>query len=109
MVPSNDFNRALAQKIIATKPAEWAYESEIRIVTGRIGLYEFDYRAVKAIYFGHCSDLVFQQLVMRILKGRNIKYYVVEPVDDTYELNRREIKDLYGNYNGPRKVDHRIS
>ena len=50
---SKSDNKSLIKKFIGTKPIRWKHESEMRIITGSPGLYEFDFRAVKAIHFGH--------------------------------------------------------
>ena len=93
----NDGNRILIKKLIGTKSIRWKHESEIRIVTARTGLYEFDFRAVKAVHFGHRVDERLKKLVMRVLRGRGIKYYSVEPIDGSYRLDRFEIVDIYDN------------
>lgn len=87
----------LQKKLVATKSKKWEHEDEIRIVTGTSGLFDYDYRALKAIYFGHRSDEKFQKLTMRVLKGRSIKYYVMRPKDGTYELEEHELDDYYSN------------
>jgi hypothetical protein len=87
--------KSLIKKFIGTKSIRWKHESEMRIITARPGLYEFDFRAVKAIYFGHRSDEKFKQLAMRVLKGRGIRYYSVETADGSYHLERIEIADRY--------------
>ena len=97
LINISNIDKTLSQKIIGTKSTRWAHESEIRILTGRTGLYDFDYRAVKSFYFGHRSNEDFQRRLMEVLKGRGIKYYLVAPVDDTYKLEKTEIADLYGN------------
>ena len=87
--------KSLIKKFIGTKSIRWKHESEMRIITGSPGLYEFDFRAVKAIHFGHRADEQFKQLAMRVLKGRGIHYYTVEPVDSSYQLERVEVSDRY--------------
>lgn len=95
MLALNDNQQLLQKKIIATKSKHWKHENEIRIVTGRTGLYDYDYRALKAIYFGHRSEEKFRKLTMRLLKGRSIKYYLMKPEKGAYNLERHELEDLY--------------
>ena len=87
--------QSLVKKFIGTKSMRWTHESEVRIITGSPGLYEFDFRAVKAIHFGHRVDERFKQLAMRVLKGRGIRYYAVHPADSSYQLERVEVADRY--------------
>ena len=47
--------RALVKKLVGTKSIRWKHESEIRIVSVLTGLIEFDFRAVKAVYFGYSA------------------------------------------------------
>lgn len=95
-VLSMDKNQeCLQKKLIATKSKRWAHENEIRIITGQTGLYDYDYRALKCIYFGYRSDERFRKLIMRVLKGREIKYYLMKPKDGSYELEKQKLDDLY--------------
>jgi hypothetical protein len=97
MLSIKEHPEILQEKLIATKSTKWKHEDEIRIVTGTSGLFDYDYRALKAVYFGHRSDEKFQKLTMRVLKGRSIKYYVMKPKNGAYELEKHELDDYYLN------------
>lgn len=87
----------ILQKIIGTKSIRWKYEKEIRIVTGKTGFYEYDFRALKGVYFGHrCANRV-KKLVMRVMRGRGINYYQIQPISMTYKLRPEPIEDIYAN------------
>ncbi|MHA3054100.1 DUF2971 domain-containing protein [Acinetobacter sp. ANC 4633] len=96
-----------------TKSKRWQHENEIRVLMDNFGKVEYDFRAVKAIYFGlnmpktqqglhkENKDLpdylskVSQEQVMEILKGRNIKYYQMALKSNSYEFEYTEIEDLF--------------
>lgn len=77
------------------------------------GKVEYDFRAVKAIYFGlrmpkTQQDLyddnkklpdklsqVSQEQVMEVLKGRNIKYYQMKFKSNSYEFEYIQVIDPY--------------
>ena len=89
-----------------TKSIKWQHEDEIRIIMDSFGKIEFDFRAVKAIYFGlrmpktqqYLHDnlsQVSQEQVMEVLKGRNIKYYQMVLMPNSYEFDYFQVEDLY--------------
>ncbi len=97
-----------------TKSKKWKHEDEIRIIMDNFGKVEYDFRAVKAIYFGlrmpktkqdlhddnkklsDSSSQVSQEQVMEVLKGRNIKYYQMALKPNSYEFEYNEVIDPYG-------------
>lgn len=91
-------NKQLIQtKLVGTKSKRWKHEQEIRIVTGQTGLYDYDYRALKSIYFGYRSEERFRKLTMRVLKGRGIKYYLMQPKNGSYEFEKIALDDPFIN------------
>jgi len=89
------YRNVLQKKLMGTKSKRWKHENEIRIITGQTGLFDYDYRSLKCVYFGYRSDEKFQKDTMRVLKGRGIKYYLMEPQDGTYKLEKKELEDIY--------------
>jgi hypothetical protein len=87
----------LLQKFIGTKSKRWEYEGEMRVVTGQTGLFEYDFRALKAIYFGARSTPHMRRLVMRIMAGRGLRYFHVLPHDKGYSLRPDALEDAYSN------------
>ena len=88
-------NSTFIQKLIGIKSKKWDYEEEIRIVTSKSGKQFYDFRAVKAIYFGLRMDEAKQHEIMKKLKGRGIKYFQIELESDSYKLKAKEIKDHF--------------
>lgn len=84
----------LHKKLLATKSKSWEHEDEFRIITGQTGLYHY-YN--NAIHFGHRTEENTIKLVMNILKGKNIQYYTMSSKTNSYELERKEIKDIFQN------------
>jgi hypothetical protein len=87
----------LTKKLLATKSIAWKHEEEFRIITGISGLYHFYNRSVRAIYFGYRTPQNTIKLIMNVLRGRGIKYYKMDHREDSYQLERKEIEDLYKN------------
>lgn len=82
---------------IGTKSENWSHEKEIRLIFSKNGLCEFDYRAVKAIYFGCRFNNSTNEIdrIMELLKGRGIKYYQMNFIPHSYTLSYNEIPDKY--------------
>ena len=83
------------QKLIGIKSKRWAYEKEVRLVTSAAGLQHYDYRAVKAIYFGLRMSEERKQKVMKRLCGRDIKYYQIHLKSSSYKFSAEAIDDQY--------------
>jgi hypothetical protein len=83
------------QKLIGFKSKKWAYEKETRVITSKSGLQIYDYRAVKAIYFGLRMTNERVQEVMKRLCGRGIKYYRIMLKDHSYKFFAKSLEDLY--------------
>lgn len=88
-------NQILNTKLLATKSKNWEHEEEVRIITGVTGNFSFYSRAVKAIYFGCRTGKKTIKLLMRLLKGRNIKYFQMQHIENLYKLEKVEIEDYY--------------
>lgn len=85
----------ISQKMFGYKSQAWHYEEETRIITPEYGRIDYDYRAVKAIYFGLRMDAQDKNLIMESLKGRDIKYYQMILKHGSYELAYETIQDLF--------------
>ena len=83
------------QKLIGVKSKKWAYEKETRVITSESGLQNYDYRAVKAIYFGLKMPSERVQEVMKKLCGRGIKYYQIQLKNHSYKFTAELLEDLY--------------
>lgn len=101
-----------------TKSKAWIHEQEVRITMNNYGRVDYDYRAIKAIYFGlrmpktnkELEELkhgelpdslkkVSQEQVMSDLRGRGIKYYELSLIPKTYKLESIPIEDIYSDSN----------
>ncbi len=82
---------------IGTKSKSWKHEDEVRLIFSKNRLCEFDYRAVKGIYFGCRFDDTNNEInrIMELLKGRNIKYYKMKFNPKSYTLTYDELPDNY--------------
>lgn len=90
-------NTSILEKLLGTKSKKWKYEKEVRIVTSQSGEHEYDYRAVKSIYFGYRMQKEKQIEIMKRLAGRDINYYKVT-IKDGYTFNKVSVKDEFINH-----------
>lgn len=97
---------ALLQKLIATKSLRWKYEEEIRICVGKFGLREYDFRALKAIYFGARCSHRLMRLAMRLLRGRGLRYFQMRLIADSYDL---EVVEIVGEYQNAAPYRERLA
>lgn len=95
------------------KSEKWKHEEEIRACIEPHGIFEYDYRAINAIYFGlkmpknnnelgeqnnslpESYSKVSQNEVMRTLQGRDIKYFQMHLESNSYKIGYSEIEDPY--------------
>lgn len=85
----------LIKKFIGTKSKHWQHEDEVRVIAGEPGLFEYDFRALKAVYFGARSTPQLRRRVMRAMAGRGIWYFEVKPSGQTYALTTAPISDTF--------------
>lgn len=88
-------NGIILQKMLGIKSKAWAYEAETRVVTSSSGAHSYDYRAVKAIYFGLRMKENEKQTLMTTLKGRGIRYFQVILKNNSYTFDVSETVDSY--------------
>lgn len=104
-IPRTDDRVKFIQKIIGVKSKKWAYEKETRVITSISGPQNYDYRAVKAIYFGLRMPDERRHEIMKKLCGRGIKYYhiclkknsykfAVEPLEDSYPTDKKYLYSI---------------
>ncbi|WP_169392523.1 MULTISPECIES: DUF2971 domain-containing protein [Psychrobacter] len=88
-------NIRFIRKLIGFKSIRWAYEQEVRLITPKSGLQDYDYRALKAIYFGIRMPKERKLKVMKRLCGRGIKYYNIKFKNNSYKFTFEPIEDSY--------------
>ena len=97
----------MLKRFIGTKSSSWAHEKEVRLIFENTGLFEIDYKAVTAIYFG-CrmpdSDIDY---IMKKLKGRGLKYFKMVNVNNSYRFEAKEVEDKYSD--APKYVENCVS
>lgn len=97
----------MLKRFIGTKSSSWAHEKEVRLIFENTGLFEIDYKAVTAIYFG-CrmpdSDIDY---IMKKLKGRGLKYFKMVNANNSYRFEAKEIEDKYSDT--PKYVANSVS
>lgn len=85
----------LIKMMLGFKSQRWEYENELRIITENQGLNTYDYRAVKAIYFGLKTPEDEINQVMKTLQGRKIKYFQMHLKPNSFEFEAKQIEDKF--------------
>ncbi len=75
----------LLQMIIASKGPDWL-DGEWRLVTGRPGRKNYDFRAVTSVHLGYKMSTEMRDEILTRLEGRGISFYEVSPSTDSYDL-----------------------
>lgn len=80
---------------LGTKSLSWKHEEEYRLIVEGKGLFDIDYRAVTGIYFGYRMQDSEIDFIMEKFKGRDLQYYKMELVEQTYKFRPKMIDDKY--------------
>ena len=81
------------RKIIGQKSNRWRYENEIRILTSQSGRCDYDFRAVKSIYFGLRMPESRVAAITNRMAGRGIQYFQMCLGNNSYELFCASVPD----------------
>ena len=82
---------AAIQKIAGFKSSEWEYENETRIVFNKAKLRHYNPKAITGIYFGVRMNDSIKDIIMKRLVGRNLKFYDIIQIPNTYKFERKEV------------------
>lgn len=74
----------MIKKFAFYKSKRWEYEKEHRIVTSKIGLNSYDFKALKSIYFGLKISESDKNNLFNLLKDRGINFYQMELEKNSY-------------------------
>lgn len=88
-------NDSIIYKMTAYKSKRWEYEQEYRIITDYFGKQSYDYKALKAIYFGLRIDENQKKEVMKRLCDRDVKFYQLELLEKSYIFKAVELKNTF--------------
>ncbi len=80
---------------LGSKSLSWEHEKEYRLIVDDNGLFDIDYRAVKGIYFGYRMEDTEIDYIMNKLKGRALKYYKMNLIEESYKFQPEKIEDRY--------------
>ena len=97
----------MLKRFIGTKSSSWAHENEVRLIFENTGLFEIDFKAVTAIYFGCRMPDGDINYIMEKLKGRGLKYFKMVNVNNSYRFEAKEIEDKYSG--APKYVGNCVS
>jgi Protein of unknown function (DUF2971) len=87
-------NSQIFKKIVGHKSSRWKHEQEIRILTDKYGTSQYNYKALKSIYFGWKMDNKQKFEIMNRLKNRGVKYFQIEQIPKTYKFEAKSIEDI---------------
>ncbi len=82
-------------KMLGIKSKAWSYEKETRVITSNSGKHSYDFRAVKAIYFGLRMPDEDKNKLIEKLKGRNVQYHQIILKSNSYKFSYIQVKDSY--------------
>lgn len=94
LLKDRDINRFL-KTYLGSKSLSWKHEDEYRLIVDGNGLLDIDYRALTGIYFGCRMNDREIDFVMNKLKGRGVKYYQMELIENSYKFKPKRIEDRY--------------
>lgn len=97
----------MLKRFIGAKSSSWAHEKEIRLIFENTGLFEIDYKAVTAIYFGCRMPDGDIDYIMEKLKGRGLKYFKMVNINNSYRFEAKEVEDKYSD--APKYVANCVS
>lgn len=83
----------MIKKFAFYKSKKWEYEKEHRIVTSKIGLNSYDFKALKSIYFGLKINETTKNNILNLLKGRGINYYQIELEKNSYLFKAKKLNE----------------
>jgi hypothetical protein len=95
LTSKKDKGLSFIQAMIGTKSLSWNYEEEVRLITDNFGNQPYDYRAVKAIFFGLRMSEEHKERLMEELQGRSIRYYQMTKKLQSYDLQAIPIADIF--------------
>lgn len=73
-------------KMFGTKSKYWEYENEIRLLYSIDGVKKYNPFALKAVYFGLNMDTKLQNLIIKGLANRDVKFYKMHRQPNSYKL-----------------------
>lgn len=86
-------NNSVLFKMGAMKSKRWEHEQEVRIITNKVGVQPYDYKALKQIFFGLRMSDDDKKKIMDKLKGRNIDFYQMQLIENTYNFQAVKIQE----------------
>ena len=84
----------LIQILVGNKSYLWAHEEEVRLITCKSGLLDINPNAVTGIYFGVKMSEYHKDLIMKVLKNRNISFFQMQLVPNSYALEFKQINNV---------------
>lgn len=86
---------SIIRKMSSIKSRRWEYEKEHRIITNNYGEQQYDFNALKSIYFGLRIDPNEKDIIFKILKERDIKFYQIQRIEKSYKFEGIQIINPY--------------
>lgn len=86
---------SIIRKMCSIKSRRWEYEKEHRIITNIYGEQQYDFNALKSIYFGLRIDPNEKDSIFNILKERDIKFYQMQRIENSYKFEGKQIINPY--------------
>lgn len=87
---SVEARNAIRDAFFYAKAAQWRYEKEWRDVVSSPGAADRPI-AIDAVHFGMCCDSSVRTSVVKLLRGKPIRFYDIYRKDDSFRLKRRPL------------------
>jgi len=84
--------------LIGTKSKPWKVENEFRLVFQMNGLININFNSITSIIFGLRATDENIHKTMKMLKGRGVKYFKMNKIENTYKLTKVSIEDRFQNF-----------
>lgn len=86
---------SILRKMSSIKSRRWEYEKEYRIITNNYGEQQYNFNALKSIYFGMRIDSIEKDSIFKTLKERDIKFYQMQRIENSYKFEGKQIINPY--------------
>jgi hypothetical protein len=85
-------NREIISRLFGNKSKCWAYEEEMRIVTGLPGKHGYNKKYLKSVIFGFKMSQEHKDKMISNLSHTGISFYQVNRQDNSYTLFLEKIE-----------------
>ena len=86
--------KVLFTKMLATKNESWSNESEVRIITDKVGCQRFCPSALTGIVFGTNTSEETKKKILKAFEGHHLEVFQLHKLENTYEFFTESLPPL---------------